>query len=63
MGCNINEASLEIGTKVEEGDVTFVIATREKKVIFKKTKDVDFITKKRIDYKGSPLQIFVNIWS
>ena len=27
LGCNINEASLEIGTKVEEGDVTFVIAT------------------------------------
>ncbi len=51
LGCNINEASLEIGTKVEEGDVTFVVATREDKVIFKKTKDVDFKTKKGLTIK------------
>ncbi|MBP5575420.1 MAG: hypothetical protein J6X67_01455 [Treponema sp.] len=59
--CNINSACIKTGTKVQEGDISFVVATENKSIIFKKTKDVDFKTKSGLSIKN-PVSKFLEVY-
>ncbi|MBR0125980.1 MAG: hypothetical protein IJM03_11575 [Treponema sp.] len=59
--CNINSACIKTGTKVQEGDISFVVATENKGIIFKKTKDVDFRTKSGLSIKN-PVSKFLEVY-
>ena len=49
--CNINSACIKKGVKVEEGNITYIVATEGDKIVFKKTRDIDFKTKSRLSIK------------
>lgn len=60
--CNINSACIKEGSKVEEGNITFIVVAEVDKIIFKKTRDTDFKTKSGLSIKD-PVIKFLEVYS
>lgn len=55
--CRINSACIREGSKVEEGNITFIEVKKDDKTVFKKTRDVDFKTKSGLTIKDPVIKL------